>query len=63
MAPQPSNADLMRRWRELAGLNTAAAGKRIGMSARTIESIEQGRRRVGDALTTIALKKLIDDNK
>lgn len=35
-------ADLMRAWRRAAGLTTAA-GERLGLSARTIEDIEQGR--------------------
>jgi transcriptional regulator with XRE-family HTH domain len=56
-------ADLMREWRKLAGLNTAAAGERLGLSSRAIEDIEQGRRRVDDELTRVALKKLIDDAK
>lgn len=58
-----SVADLMRAWRKLAGLNTAAAGERLGLSARAIEDIEQGRRRAGDELTSIALKTLIEDAK
>jgi DNA-binding XRE family transcriptional regulator len=56
-------ADLMREWRRLAGLNTAAAGERLGLSPRAIEDIEQGRRRADDVLTGIALKKLIEDAK
>ena len=38
-----SVADLMREWRKLAGLKTTAAGERLGLSARAIEDIEQGR--------------------
>ena len=56
-------ADLMREWRKLVGLNAAAAGKRLGLSGRAIEDIEQGRRRADDELTRIALKKLVDDAK
>ena len=63
MKLQRSNADLMREWRKLAGLNTARAGDRLNMSARAIEDIEQGRRRADDKLTEIALKKLIEDAK
>lgn len=63
MPRERSNADLMREWRKLAGFNTAAAGERLGLSARAIEDIEQGRRRADDELTRIALKKLIDDAK
>ncbi|MEQ1698121.1 MAG: helix-turn-helix transcriptional regulator [Hyphomicrobiaceae bacterium] len=54
-------AYLMREWRRLAGLNTSAAGERLGLSSRAIEDIEQGRRRVDDELARIALKKLIED--
>jgi predicted transcriptional regulator len=57
----PTVADLMREWRRLAGLNTAAAGERLRLSSRAIEDIEQGRRRVGDELARIALQKLIED--
>lgn len=56
-------ADLMREWRKLAGLNTAAAGERLGLSARAIEDIEQGRRRADDQLSRLGLKKLIEDTK
>ena len=56
-------ADLMREWRKLAGLNTAAAGERLGLSARAIEDIEQGRRRADDELSRLGLKKLIDGAK
>ncbi len=58
-----SVADLMREWRGLAGLNTAQAGERLGLSSRSIEDIEQGRRRADDRLTEIALRKLIEDAK
>lgn len=58
-----SVADLMREWRGLAGLNTAQAGERLGLSSRSIEDIEQGRRRAGDELTAIALEALIEDLK
>lgn len=63
MPEQPSVADLMRQWRRLAGLNTTAAGERLGLTSRAIEDIEQGRRRASDELTRIALKKLIRDAK
>lgn len=63
MPKRATNAELMREWRRLAGLNTAAAGERLGLSSRAIEDIEQGRRRAGDELTSIALKKLIGDAK
>lgn len=56
-------AELMREWRTLAGLNTAQAGERLGLSSRSIEDIEQGRRRAGDELTLIALEALIGELK
>jgi predicted transcriptional regulator len=56
-------ADLMRAWRAAAQLSTAEAGARLGLSPRSIEDIEQGRRRADDELTRIALKKLIEDAK
>lgn len=56
-----SNAELMRQWRQLLEINTAEAGKRLEMSHRAIEDIEQGRRRADDALTRIALESLIYD--
>lgn len=58
-----SVADLMRTWRSLAGLSTAEAGARLGLTGRAIEDIEQGRRRADDELARIALKKLIADCK
>ena len=36
-------AELLRQWRVGMGYNTAQAGEELGMSARTIEGIEQGR--------------------
>jgi transcriptional regulator with XRE-family HTH domain len=63
VAREKSVADLMREWRKLAGLNTAAAGERLGLSARAIEDIEQGRRREGDELSRLGLKKLIETAK
>lgn len=35
--------EMMRAWRRYAGLNTEEAGEWLGLSARTIEGIEQGR--------------------
>jgi transcriptional regulator with XRE-family HTH domain len=60
---EKSVADLMREWRKLAGLNTAAAGERLGLSPRAVEDIEQGRRRAGDELSRLGLKKLIESVK
>ncbi len=59
MQMTPTIADLMRQWRTLASLNTTEAGDRLGISARTVENIEQGRRRVGDVGLRIALVALI----
>jgi len=53
-------ARLLRRWRTLMAYSTAQAGAVFRLSARTIEDIEQGRRRAGDQLTAIALQSLID---
>lgn len=52
-------SELMREWRTVAGLSTSEAGERIGLSGRTVEQIEQGRRRDGDVLTALALQALI----
>jgi transcriptional regulator with XRE-family HTH domain len=51
----------MRAWRAAAGLSTANAGERLGLSSRAIEDIEQGRRRAGDIMARIALEKLCTD--
>ena len=58
-----SNASAMREWRRLLEISTAEAGKKLGLSSRAIEDIEQGRRRAGDVLTTVALAALIADAK
>lgn len=49
----------MKKWRKLLKINTAEAGKRLEMSARTVEDIEQGRARSDDVLTRIALEQLV----
>lgn len=36
-------AELLRGWRAGRGINTEEAGELLGLSARTIEGIEQGR--------------------
>jgi predicted transcriptional regulator len=61
MAREKTNAELMRLWRRLADINAAEAGKRLGLSPRSIEDIEQGRSREGDVLTRLALDSLIHD--
>lgn len=58
-----SNAELMREWRRLTGLNTVGAGEELGLSSRSIEDIEQGRSRDGDALTQYGLEALIAQAK
>jgi predicted transcriptional regulator len=61
MAREKTNAELMRLWRRLLEINTAEAGKHLGLSPRSIEDIEQGRSRVGDVLTRLGLDALIHD--
>jgi transcriptional regulator with XRE-family HTH domain len=56
-------ADLMRQWREVAGLSRAEAGERLGLAPNAIRDIEQGLRRNGDVLSAWGLKKLIEDAK
>lgn len=63
MPDQPSIADLMREWRRLAGLSTAAAGERLSLSRRTIEDIELGRSRADDVLGRHGLTALIEAEK
>jgi predicted transcriptional regulator len=54
-------AELMRTWRRLLDINTAEAGRQLGLSSRSIEDIEQGRTRVGDVLSRLALEALVHD--
>lgn len=61
MPREKTNAELMRIWRKLADINTAEAGKRLDLSPRSVEDIEQGRTRVGDVLTRLGLDALIHD--
>lgn len=61
MPHEQSVAELMRKWRTLMDYNTDRAGEFFGLSGRAIEDIEQGRRRAGDRLTTIALQSLMQD--
>jgi predicted transcriptional regulator len=51
----------MRKWRRLLEINTAEAGRQLGLSPRSIEDIEQGRTRDGDELTRLGLQALIRD--
>lgn len=59
MPKKKTVASLMRSWRALLGINTVEAGKRLGLSSRTIEDIEQGRTRQTDELTRRGLLHLI----
>lgn len=64
MARSPETvADLMRKWRKLAGLSRAQAGVYVGLAPNAIRDIEQGLRRADDKLTALGLKKLIEDAK
>lgn len=56
-------ASLMKEVRQRYKLSTIQAGKLLGLSSRTIEDIEQGRRREDDTLTRIALECLIEHTK
>lgn len=58
-----TTASLMKEWRKIANINTAEAGSLLGLSSRTIEDIEQGRRRADDAVTRLALERLIAEFK
>jgi transcriptional regulator with XRE-family HTH domain len=60
---EQSTADLMRAWREAAGLTREQAGERLGLALGTIRDIEQGLSRAGDVLAREGLKKLIEDAK
>ena len=55
-------ADLMRRWRQLAGLSRVEAAARLSMSRGTIRDIEQGLTRADDVFVRLALEKLIEDS-
>jgi predicted transcriptional regulator len=61
MSKDNSNAHLMRTWRKLLEINTTEAGECLGLSARSIEDIEQGRSRVDDVLTREGLFALIHE--
>lgn len=58
---KPSNTVgvLMRQWRQVAGISRKEAGARVGLSHRTIESIENSKLRQGDILTELGLHGLI----
>lgn len=62
--PTPETlARMMREWRSSRGLNTAAAGALLGLSARTVEGIEQGRGHSAPRLVAIALLHLLAQKK
>ena len=54
--PALSLSEAVRIWRTSRGLNTADAGEALGMSARTIEGIEQGRPFRYEKMLRLALK-------
>ena len=56
-------AELMRKWRTVAGHNTQSAGAELGLSSRSIEDIEQGRTRVDDVMTRHGLEAMIAQAK
>lgn len=58
-----TTASLMKEWRKIANINTTEAGSLLGLSSRTIEDIEQGRRRADDEVTRLALERLIKKAK
>ena len=51
-------ADIVRQFRRDHGLNTKQASAVLGISARTIENIEQGRAFSHDALLRLAIKNI-----
>lgn len=62
--PTPEQlATAMRAFRERHGLNTAAAGEWLGLSARTVEGIEQGRGHNSPRLLALALHLLTAQKK
>lgn len=58
VGPDVTNAERMRDFRRRFDLNTEAAGRVFGLTARAIEDIEQGRRRVDDRVLELALKNI-----
>lgn len=56
--PDSDLAEMMRRFRHAHGLNTTKAGEWLGLSARTIEGIEQGRGHSAPRLLAISLAVL-----
>lgn len=56
-------AHLMRSFRAEHGLNAADAGVYLGLSARTVEGIEQGRGHSAPRLLAMSLVKLIAEKK
>ena len=51
-------ADIVRQFRRDHGLNTKQAGAVLGLSARTIENIEQGRAFGHEHLLRLAIKNI-----
>lgn len=52
----------VREWRARAGISAAEAARRLGMSLRTLEGIEQGRQFRNDTLLRMAIKYLESAN-
>jgi DNA-binding XRE family transcriptional regulator len=63
MTPEEKLARLMKRYRAENDLNTEAAGDRLGLSARTIEGIEQGRGFNSPRVLELALERLMSLTK
>ncbi len=57
-----TNADRMKAFRKLHDLNTEAAGRVLGLTSRSIEDIEQGRRRADDRVLELAIKNIKEDD-
>lgn len=57
MPREQTLAETLKRWRIAQGFNTLQAGEALGMSARTIEGIEQGRSFRYEKMLRLALDK------
>lgn len=56
-------AEMMRAFRARHDLNTASAGEWLGLSARTVEGIEQGRGHSSPRLLALSLALLMAQKK
>ena len=59
---QEDYASLVRKARKRTGLNTTEFGALVGVSGRTIEGWEQGRRKPGKP-ALLLIKKIMEDVK